>query len=169
MSLCHSLYHIIATDGYPVDAYSPYERHFANVFGISVKFSHNFCTEWNDNLRIGKTACIFLGPDRVSKCVKQSSDVWPFVWQLFGQTCFGFCSLFWYFIKQFTFAKQSILCQTISLLESQLQYRAKKKSMYVIWWSLFLLLLNTSASLCPQRSCNHIQGLLLSSVLREGW
>ena len=27
---------------------------------------------------------IMLGPDRVSKCVKQSSNVWPFCLKLFG-------------------------------------------------------------------------------------
>ena len=60
----------------------------------------------------------YLGADRVSKYVKQSSDIRPFVWQLFGQTCFGFYSLFWYFIKQSILVKQSLFCQTCTILAS---------------------------------------------------
>ena len=49
-------------------------------------------------------------------------------------------------------------------------YRAEKKSSYVVWWSLFLLLLITSAWTCPRHSRNHVQGLFLSSVyLNDQW
>ena len=50
-----------------------------------------------------------------AKFVKQTGDVWPFVWQLFGQTCFDFYSLFWYFIKQSTLAEQFHFCQIYTL------------------------------------------------------
>ena len=43
-------------------------------------------------------------------------------------------------------------------------YRAEKKSLYVVWWSLFLLLLTTSASTCLKHSPNHVRRLFLSSV-----
>ena len=43
-------------------------------------------------------------------------------------------------------------------------YRAEKKSSYVVWWSLFLLLLTTSVSTCQQHSRNHVRGLFFRSV-----
>ena len=45
-----------------------------------------------------------------------------------------------------------------------LMYRAAKKSLYMVWWGLSLLLLTTSASICLQHSRNHVQGLFLSPV-----
>ena len=41
---------------------------------------------------------------------------------------------------------------------------AEKISLYVVWWSLFLLFLITSASTCLQHSRNHVQRNILSSV-----
>ena len=43
-------------------------------------------------------------------------------------------------------------------------YRAEKKSLYMVWWNLFLLLLITSATTCLKHSHNHRQRLFLSSV-----
>ena len=50
-------------------------------------------------------------------------------------------------------------------VDTKFTYRAEKKSLYVVWWSLFLLLLTTSASTCLQHSRNHVRGRFLSSVL----
>ena len=43
--------------------------------------SRYFNNNWNDSWWSSERE---LGPDRVSKDVKQSSDVWPFFWKLFG-------------------------------------------------------------------------------------
>ena len=43
-------------------------------------------------------------------------------------------------------------------------YRAETISLYMVWWSLFLLVLTTSASTCLQHSRNHVQRNFLSSV-----
>ena len=41
------------------------------------------------------------------------------------------------------------------------------KSLHVIWWILFLLLLTSSASTCLQHSPNHVHRLFLDSVQEE--
>ena len=41
--------------------------------------------------------------------------------------------------------------------------RARKKSLYVVWWILFQLLLTSSASTCLQHSPDHVQRLVMDS------
>ena len=43
-------------------------------------------------------------------------------------------------------------------------YRDEKKSSYMVWWGLLLLMLMTSASTCLKHSRNHVRRLFLSSV-----
>ena len=54
-----------------------------------------------------------VGADRVSKYVKQSSDVWPFFWKLFGGLILIFTTSFdiWYFDKTISFGKHILYRQ----------------------------------------------------------
>ena len=57
------------------------------------------------------------------------------------------------------------LVDTLKVRRSKgVNYRAEKISLYVVWRSLFLLLLITSASTCLQHSRNHVRRNFLSSV-----
>ena len=58
-------------------------------------------------------AWVWVGPDRVSKYVKQSSDVWPFFWKLFGGLILIFTTSFdiWYFDKTISFGKHILYRQ----------------------------------------------------------
>ena len=51
-----------------------------------------------------------------------------------------------------------------SLLTTKGTHRARKKSLHVVLWILFLLLLTSSCSTCLQHSPNHVQRLFSGSV-----
>ena len=62
-----------------------------------------------------------IGTDRVSKYVKQSSDVWPLFWKLLGVSVLIFTISFdiltnnQYWPNNFPFAEQCLFCQTCTL------------------------------------------------------
>ena len=95
---------------------------------------------------------LFVGPDRVSKDVKQSSDVWPFFWKLFGililifTTSFDILSnnLFW--PNNFSFAKHILYWQPYSLT-------IRKSKIFLVFNSVMIALdMTRQVTLCHECS-----------------
>ena len=71
-------------------------------------------------------------------------------------------SLDWHGVElpcRITSDRRSKFRQTVEKLEYELtnDIQSPKKSLYVVWWFLSLLLLTSSASTCLQHSPNHVQ------------
>ena len=129
-----------------------------------VMWLHDVCKDgnWRPNISIGK---VTIGPDRVSKDVKQSSDVWPFFWKLFGililifTTSFDILSnnLFW--PNNFSFAKHILYWQPYSLT-------IRKSKIFLVFNSVMIALdMTRQVTLCHECSFAAIKNWNLSISL----